>query len=72
VQAKGHAIEARIYAEDPEREFSLDGRLVHVEFPSNARVDTGVEPGAEISPWYDPMLPRSSCMAMTERLRWPS
>ncbi|HZE59046.1 MAG TPA: acetyl/propionyl/methylcrotonyl-CoA carboxylase subunit alpha [Burkholderiales bacterium] len=57
MKVKGHAIEARIYAEDPEREFlPSTGRLVHVEFPSNARVDTGVEPGAEISPWYDPMI----------------
>jgi len=57
VKVQGHAIEARIYAEDPEREFlPSTGRLVHVEFPLNARVDTGVEPGAEISPWYDPMI----------------
>src|SRR3954469_991496 len=57
VQAKGHAIEARIYAEDPDREFlPSTGKLVHVEFPSNARVDTGVEQGADISPWYDPMI----------------
>ena len=32
------------------------GRLVHVAFPQSARVDTGVEPGAEITPWYDPMI----------------
>ena len=57
LQIRGHAIEARIYAEDPEREFlPSTGRLVHVAFPSQARVDTGVEPGAEISPWYDPMI----------------
>jgi len=55
--AAGHAIEARIYAEDPAREFlPSTGRLVHVAFPPQARVDTGVEPGAEISPWYDPMI----------------
>ena len=57
VRTKGHAIEARIYAEDPERDFlPSTGRLVHVAFPQEARVDTGVEPGAEISPWYDPMI----------------
>jgi 3-methylcrotonyl-CoA carboxylase alpha subunit len=57
LQIRGHAIEARIYAEDPEREFlPSTGRLVHVAFPPQARVDTGVEPGAEISPWYDPMI----------------
>ena len=57
VQARGHAIEARIYAEDPARDFlPSTGRLVHVAFPPEARVDTGVEPGAEITPWYDPMI----------------
>jgi 3-methylcrotonyl-CoA carboxylase alpha subunit len=57
---EGHAIEARIYAEDPERDFlPATGKLVHVAFPpasAEVRVDTGVEPGAEITPWYDPMI----------------
>ena len=53
----GHAIEARIYAEDPERDFlPATGRIVHLAFPDSARVDTGVEVGAEITPWYDPMI----------------
>jgi 3-methylcrotonyl-CoA carboxylase alpha subunit len=53
----GHAIEARIYAEDPAREFlPSTGRLVHLAFPEGVRVDTGVEAGAEITPWYDPMI----------------
>ena len=56
----GHAIEARIYAEDPEHGFlPATGRLVHLAFPADTaevRVDTGVEPGAEITPWYDPMI----------------
>ena len=57
LQVKGHAIEARIYAEDPERDFlPSTGRLVHVAFPDNARVDTGVDAGDEISAWYDPMI----------------
>ena len=57
VKVNGHAIEARIYAEDPERGFlPSTGRLVHVAFPSGARVDTGVEAGGDISPWYDPMI----------------
>jgi 3-methylcrotonyl-CoA carboxylase alpha subunit len=57
---EGHAIEARIYAEDPERDFlPATGKLVHVAFPQESaevRIDTGVEPGAEITPWYDPMI----------------
>ncbi len=56
----GHAIEARIYAEDPERDFlPATGKLVHLAFPPESpqvRVDTGVEAGSEISPWYDPMI----------------
>jgi 3-methylcrotonyl-CoA carboxylase alpha subunit len=53
----GHAIEARIYAEDPRRDFlPSTGRLVHVAFPAEARVDTGAETGTEITSWYDPMI----------------
>ncbi|MGH8723868.1 MAG: acetyl/propionyl/methylcrotonyl-CoA carboxylase subunit alpha [Burkholderiales bacterium] len=57
---KGHAIEARIYAEDPARDFlPATGRIVHLGFPQEndqVRVDTGIEAGAEITPWYDPMI----------------
>jgi 3-methylcrotonyl-CoA carboxylase alpha subunit len=57
---KGHAIEARIYAEDPQRDFlPATGRILHLEFPRenpHIRIDTGIEPGAEITPWYDPMI----------------
>jgi 3-methylcrotonyl-CoA carboxylase alpha subunit len=56
----GHAIEARIYAEDPSREFLPSiGRLVHLVAPSESasvRVDTGVRQGDEITPYYDPMI----------------
>jgi 3-methylcrotonyl-CoA carboxylase alpha subunit len=57
---RGHAIEARIYAEDPARDFlPSTGKLLHVAFPAQGpgvRVDTGVQTGAEITPWYDPMI----------------
>ncbi|MGH8668264.1 MAG: acetyl/propionyl/methylcrotonyl-CoA carboxylase subunit alpha [Burkholderiales bacterium] len=57
---EGHAIEARIYAEDAQRDFlPSTGRLVHLAFPAetaDVRVDAGVEAGGEITPWYDPML----------------
>ncbi|WP_298624113.1 acetyl/propionyl/methylcrotonyl-CoA carboxylase subunit alpha [uncultured Zoogloea sp.] len=56
----GHALEARIYAEDPAKGFlPSTGRLVHLSPPDenlHVRVDTGVEEGDEISPFYDPMI----------------
>src|SRR3970282_1553204 len=56
----GHSIEARIYAEDPSRDFlPATGRLIHLVFPEQSdcvRVDAGVEAGGEITHWYDPMI----------------
>ncbi len=56
----GHAIEARIYAEDPDRGFlPSTGKLVHLVAPPESegvRVDTGVEQGDSITPFYDPMI----------------
>jgi 3-methylcrotonyl-CoA carboxylase alpha subunit len=56
----GHAIEARIYAEDPDRGFlPSTGRLLHLSPPpesEHVRVDTGVEQGDSITPHYDPMI----------------
>jgi 3-methylcrotonyl-CoA carboxylase alpha subunit len=56
----GHAIEARIYAEDPDRGFLPSiGRIVHLRAPptgASVRVDTGVRAGDEITPFYDPMI----------------
>ncbi len=57
---RGHALEARIYAEDPDKGFLPSvGRLIHLAPPAetlHVRVDTGVEQGDEISPHYDPMI----------------
>jgi 3-methylcrotonyl-CoA carboxylase alpha subunit len=56
----GHAIEARVYAEDPARDFLPSiGTLTHLHQPTetpNIRVDTGVREGDAISPHYDPMI----------------
>ncbi len=60
VKLNGWAIEARVYAEDPLRNFlPSTGRLVRYREPSEGpavRVDTGVYEGAEISMFYDPMI----------------
>jgi urea carboxylase len=57
LQPRGHAIEVRVYAEDPAREFKPSaGLLTQVEFPSDVRVDGWIERGTEVSPFYDPML----------------
>ena len=56
----GHAIEARVYAEDPTRDFLPSiGRLDHLRQPdegAHVRVDTGVRQGDPITPYYDPMI----------------
>jgi propionyl-CoA carboxylase alpha chain/3-methylcrotonyl-CoA carboxylase alpha subunit len=53
----GWAMEARLYAEDPANGFLPSiGRLDHFSLPDDIRVDTGVEPGGEVSQFYDPMI----------------
>ncbi|MCR9179368.1 MAG: acetyl/propionyl/methylcrotonyl-CoA carboxylase subunit alpha [Erythrobacteraceae bacterium] len=53
----GHAIEARLYAEDPAKGFLPSiGRLDVLDFCGAARIETGVEENAVISPFYDPMI----------------
>ena len=60
LQIRGHAIEARIYAEDASKGFlPSTGHLIRLAPPAetlNVRVDTGVEEGDEITPFYDPMI----------------
>jgi len=53
----GVSIQARLYAEDPSRQFQpCAGLLTEVSFPAQARVETWVAAGTEVPPHYDPML----------------
>jgi 3-methylcrotonyl-CoA carboxylase alpha subunit len=60
LEIRGHALEARIYAEDANKGFlPATGKLVRLVPPAesiNVRVDTGIEEGDEITPYYDPMI----------------
>src|SRR5512142_723173 len=59
VEIRGHAIECRINAEDPYNDFiPSTGRITHALMPTGpgVRVDSGVYPGFEITPFYDPMI----------------
>ncbi|MEM6372875.1 MAG: biotin carboxylase N-terminal domain-containing protein [Pseudomonadota bacterium] len=57
LQIRGHAFEARLYAEDvPAGFLPASGTLTHLEFPDQVRADSGVRAGDEISPYYDPMI----------------
>ena len=61
LKPSGHAIQARVYAEDPGRDFQPSpGLLTAVAFPAadgkSLRIDTWVEAGCEIPPYFDPMI----------------
>jgi 3-methylcrotonyl-CoA carboxylase alpha subunit len=60
IACNGHAVEARIYAEDPARDFQpYSGRILHLRLPEESphvRVDSGVAEGDEIGVHYDPLI----------------
>jgi len=57
VALRGHAIEVRLYAEDPARNFlPQSGTVVAWQPPPSVRTDAGIASGQTIGPWYDPML----------------
>jgi acetyl/propionyl-CoA carboxylase alpha subunit len=65
---RGHAIEVRLYAEDPTRDWQPSaGRIERFELPQapGLRVDSGVESGTEVSTYYDPMLAKVIAHAPT-------
>ncbi|WP_432463320.1 urea carboxylase [Agarivorans sp. QJM3NY_33] len=74
ITAKGHAIQARLYAEDPNKDFQPNaGLLSHVAWPDEAqvtqnsqqqlRIDHWIESGLEVSPFFDPMLAKVQFLA---------
>jgi urea carboxylase len=70
LSANGHAIQARLYAEDPGRDFQpCPGLLTSVNFPAadgqSLRIDTWVEAGCEIPPFFDPMIAKLISWAPT-------
>ena len=57
IKSSGHAIEARLYAEDPGRDFLPSaGRITRLSLPNDARVDTGIDEGDAVGARYDPMV----------------
>jgi 3-methylcrotonyl-CoA carboxylase alpha subunit len=59
ISLDGHAVEARLYAEDPERGFlPSTGKILALQLPraDGLRIDAGVESGSVVTPFYDPML----------------
>ncbi len=71
---EGHAVEVRLYAEDPETFFPQTGRIERLRLPETIRVDAGVEEGDEVGVGYDPMIAKLIAYGQTrdesfERLR---
>jgi len=61
---RGHAVEARIYAESPERGFlPSTGTILAFQPPQGVRVDSAIETGSEISGFYDPMIAKVIAVA---------
>jgi len=68
IHLNGHAIEARIYAEDPKTLIPSPGRITHLNLPeenSFLRIDHALETGMEITPYYDPMVAKVIVWAET-------
>ncbi len=66
---RGHAIQVRLYAEDPSRSFRpSSGPLSQVVLPTGVRVDGWIETGTEVSSFYDPLLAKIIAHAPTREL----
>jgi urea carboxylase len=68
-EPRGHAIQVRLYAEDPSRNFRpSSGPLSHVALPDDVRVDGWIETGTEVSSFYDPLLAKIIAHASSREL----
>jgi 3-methylcrotonyl-CoA carboxylase alpha subunit len=68
IRLDGHSLEARIYAEDPESGFlPSTGTIIALQWPANIRVDSGVEAGGEVTPFYDAMIAKLVAQAATRK-----
>jgi acetyl/propionyl-CoA carboxylase alpha subunit len=66
IRLSGHAVEARLYAENPASGFlPSTGDLEHFQLPPGVRIDAGVEEGGRITPFYDPMIAKLISHAAT-------
>jgi 3-methylcrotonyl-CoA carboxylase alpha subunit len=66
VRLHGHAVEARVYAEDVENGFlPSPGRVAALQWPADIRVDAGIEAGSNVPPFYDPMVAKLIVHAAT-------
>jgi urea carboxylase len=64
IPQKGHAIQTRLYAEDPNKNFQpSSGLLTQVIFPEGVRCDHWLASGTEVSPYYDPLLAKLQVLA---------
>lgn len=65
IVCRGAAIECRLYAEDPVRFLPSPGTITTLSWPEGVRVDTGVEEGSTVTPFYDPMIAKVIVHAST-------
>lgn len=56
IHQRGHAIECRVYAEDPRTFLPSPGQITRLELPPGARYEFGVETGNRMTPYYDPLI----------------
>jgi acetyl-CoA carboxylase biotin carboxylase subunit len=66
---RGHAIECRIYAEDPIRLLPSPGTVTHLQWPTieGVRIDAGIRDGSTVTPFYDPLLAKVIAWGETRR-----